>query len=115
MRGEKNQKHASLNNVNKSQYDDLSRINPSENVSHASRKITPSSKNGWTRADIGIAKIISSFGGSGLEIFLNKHVLIENQDLRQMVTTFVNTFGKCRSFKEVIKGVSEDIPKLLGY
>lgn len=50
-----------------------------------------------------------------LEIFLNKLELVNNEDLMKQVSIFVHTFGRLRTFKEVIKGISDDIPKLLGY
>jgi hypothetical protein len=62
-----------------------------------------------------VAKVITQFGGSSLEIFLNKLELVSSEDLRKEVTIFVSTFGKYRTFKEVIRGVSDDIPRLLGY
>jgi hypothetical protein len=54
-------------------------------VSHASRKNTPIAKVGWSRADVGVAKVISKYGGSVLEIFLNKLELVNNEDLRKEV------------------------------
>ncbi len=62
-----------------------------------------------------MAKVITQFGGSSLEIFLNKLELVSSEDLRKEATIFVSTFGKYRTFKEVIRGVSDDIPRLLGY
>lgn len=65
------------------------------------------SKNGWSRADFSTAKIISNYGGSGIEILLNKLELASNETLRRDLTTFVDKFSKFRTFKEVIKCVND--------
>ena len=50
-----------------------------------------------------------------LEILLNNQIIVSKQNLRLGICNFVSKFVTYRTFKEVIKSVGDDVPKLLNY